>query len=307
MSSSSLAPVILFVYDRPDHAQQTLDALAANDLAKESELFIFCDGPKKETVVERNRQVIDIIKAEQERSRFANVSLTISPENKGLARSIIDGVTDIIDRYGKCIVIEDDVITAPNFLSYMNECLVYYEDKEEIFSISGFTYPLKALKTYPHDVYLSYRACSQCWGTWSDRWHTVDWEVKDFKDLQYSLIKRYRFNRGGNDLYRMLRHQMRGERNSWAIRFCYAQSKQDRYTIYPSKTLVRNIGYDGSGTNCGACDTGVSDHALPNPPKVFNLIYPEKNKKILFEFKDRYRVKFMEAVEWLWKKVFGKR
>ena len=303
MMSNTLAPVILFVYDRPDHAKQTLDALAANKLAEQSELFVFCDGPKKESVIERNRQVVELITAEKERGRFASVTLTVSPVNKGLAASIIGGVTDIIHRYGKCIVVEDDLITSPKFLSYMNDALDFYKEKKSIFSISGFTYPLKALQKYPHDVYLSYRACSHGWATWSDRWDSVDWEVKDFTKLSRSLVKRYRFNRGGNDLYRMLRHQMRGERNSWAIRFCYSQSKQERYTIYPSKTLVKNIGFDGSGTHCQDLgrENNVSTVLTLNKPM---LVDPQPDKKVLRDFKNQYQITFSEAIEWLWKKVF---
>lgn len=303
MMSNTLAPVILFVYDRPDHAKQTLDALAANELAEQSELFVFCDGPKKESVIERNRQVVELITAEKERGRFASVTLTVSPVNKGLAASIIGGVTDIIHRYSKCIVVEDDLITSTKFLSYMNDALDFYKEKKSIFSISGFTYPLKALQKYPHDVYLSYRACSHGWATWSDRWDSVDWEVKDFTKLSRSLVKRYRFNRGGNDLYRMLRHQMRGERNSWAIRFCYSQSKQERYTIYPSKTLVKNIGFDGSGTHCQDLgrENNVSTVLTLNKPM---LVDPQPDKKVLRDFKNQYQITFSEAIEWLWKKVF---
>ena len=301
--SNTLAPVILFVYDRPDHAKQTLDALAANELAEQSELFVFCDGPKKESVIERNRQVVELITAEKERGRFASVTLTVSPVNKGLAASIIGGVTDIIHRYGKCIVVEDDVVTSPNFLSFMNRCLDYYSDKQNVFSISGFTYPLKALEKYKYDVYLSYRACSQCWACWEDRWDTIDWDVKDFAELSRSFIKRYRFNRGGNDLYRMLRHQMRGERNSWAIRFCYAQSKQNRYTVYPRQSLTRNTGYDGSGTNCenNAEKRQVETAFVSNE---FVLCDPLPNKRVLRDFKNQYRVTFFEAIAWAWKKVF---
>lgn len=303
--NTALAPIILFVYDRPDHAAKALNALAENELAKKSDLFIFCDGPKKESVKERNRQVIELITAEKEQQRFASVTLTISEVNKGLAASIISGVTEIINRYGKCIVIEDDVIASPMFLTFMNDCLVYYRDRTKIFSISGFTYPLKALQKYPHDVYLSYRACSQCWACWKDRWETIDWEVKDYNELAHSLPKRYRFNRGGNDLYRMLRHQMRGERNSWAIRFCYAQSKQDRYTVYPRATLSLNCGYDGSGTHCEKLDSKKQKTDTTLSGNDFILSYPPLDRRVIREFKAQYRVPILDAIKWAWKKVFG--
>ena len=300
------APIVLFVYARPDHAEQTLDALAANDLANQSDLIIFCDGPKKESVVEQNQQVIELITKEKELGRFRSVTLHISKENKGLAKSIITGISEVMAQYGRCIVVEDDVITHPYFLTYMNNCLEKYEKDQTIFSIAGFTYPLKALEKYPHDIYLSYRSCSQAWGCWKDRWETVDWEVKDFNELQKSRKQRKQFNRGGNDLYRMLRHQMRGERNSWAIRFCYAQCKQNQYAVYPRQTMVANIGYDGSGTNCQDNGNAENQGQLDGGRSV-QLTDVTPNKKVLRDFKAQYRVTFLEALDWLKRRIFKKR
>ncbi|MBQ3482874.1 MAG: glycosyltransferase family 2 protein [Clostridia bacterium] len=300
------APIILFVYARPDHTKKALNALAENDLAKDSDLIVFCDGPKKESAVEKNKQVIELITKEQGLERFRSVTLHISEKNKGLARSIITGVGAVMAEYGRCIVIEDDVITHPYFLAYMNRCLEHFEKDRTVFSIAGFTYPLKALKKYPHDIYLSYRSCSQAWGCWRDRWDSIDWEVKDFDALKRSLKKRRRFNRGGNDLYRMLRHQMRGERDSWAIRFCYAQSKQDMYAVYPRETLTLNIGEDGSGTHCQ--DTGKQvDYARLEGERSVILKDVHPDKRVLRDFKAQYRVSFGEAVDWLWRKAFGRK
>ncbi|MBE6535698.1 MAG: glycosyltransferase family 2 protein [Ruminococcaceae bacterium] len=306
LTTSQYAPVVLFVYARPDHAEKTLNALAGNDLARDSDLIIFCDGPKKESAVEKNKQVIELITKEQSLGRFRSVTLNISEKNKGLAKSIITGVSEVMSKYGRCIVIEDDVVTNPYFLTYMNDCLDTFEKDKTIFSIAGFTYPLKALKNYPHDIYLSYRSCSQAWGCWIDRWETIDWEVKDFDKLKKSFKKRKQFNRGGNDLYRMLRHQMSGERDSWAIRFCYAQSKQNMYAIYPKETLTLNIGEDGSGTHCQ--DTGKKvDYSRLDGKRHVTLEEVPLNKKVLREFKNQYRITFPEAVDWLLRKIFKKK
>lgn len=306
MEKSKYAPVVLFVYARPDHAKKTLDALAANDLAKESDLIIFCDGPKKESAVNNNRQVVELIKEEKAAGRFRSVILNISERNRGLAKSIISGVSQVMDTYGRCIVIEDDVVTNPYFLTYMNNCLERFEKDKSIFSIAGFTYPLKALQKYPHDIYLSYRSCSQAWGCWKDRWDTIDWEVKDFRELSKSMKKRKQFNRGGNDLYRMLRHQMRGERDSWAVRFCYAQSKQNMYAVYPKETLTLHIGGDGSGTHCQ--DTGETvDYARLDGKRQILLEDVVIDKRVVRDFKNQYRVTFIEAVDWLWRKIFKRK
>lgn len=302
VENKSYAPIVLFVYARPDHAEQTINALAKNYLASKSPLIIFCDGPKKESVKEKNQEVIDLIKREKENSRFASVTLNISKENKGLAKSIISGVSEVMAQYGRCIVIEDDVVTSKYFLTYMNEGLNYYGKDEEIFSIAGFTYPLKALEKYPHDVYYSYRSCSMCWASWKDRWEGIDWEVKDYKELEKSYKKRKQFNRGGNDLFRMLRHQIRGERDSWAVRYCYAQSKLNMYAVYPKYSLAQNIGNDGSGTHCANLGKKANEVNL----KLFENIKFEKvgiNKAVVKDFKLQYRVTFLEAVDWLKRRI----
>jgi len=250
--------------------------------------------------------VVQLIQTEQTLGRFRSVTLHASEINKGLAKSIIGGVGQVMEAYGRCIVIEDDVITNPYFLTYMNECLRYYEQDKTIFSIAGFTYPLKSLEKYPHDIYLSYRSCSQAWGCWKDRWDSIDWEVKDFAELQKSRKKRRQFNRGGNDLYRMLRHQMRGERDSWAVRFCYAQSKQDLYAVYPRQTMTLNIGEDGSGTHCQ--DTGKElDYARLEGERKVTLEKVAPNKRVLRDFKNQYRVSLAEAVDWVFRKIFKKK
>ena len=296
------APIVLFVYARPDHAQRCLEALANNDLAQESDLIIFCDGPKRESVVAKNKEVVELITKEQTLGRFRSVTLHISETNKGLAKSIISGVGEVMTRYGRCIVIEDDVVTNPYFLTYMNNALDKFEKDERIWSIAGFTYPLKALEKYPHDIYLSYRSCSQAWGCWKDRWDTIDWEVKDFNELKKSFKKRRQFNRGGNDMYRMLRHQMRGERDSWAIRFCYAQARQNKYAVYPKRTLTINTGEDGSGTHCQ--NTGKqADYTRLDGTRTIVLEDVKIDKRVVRDFKAQYRVTFLEAIDWAWRKV----
>ena len=297
-----LAPVILFTYNRPDHTEKVLNALAVNYLASETNLYIFCDGPKNVKAVEKNQLTRRIIKDEVEKGRFKSVKIRISENNKGLARSIISGVTEIISEYGKCIVLEDDHITSRYFLTYMNDALDYFFKDERIWSISGFTYALNSLKQYPHDIYLSYRANSHGWATWQNRWNTVDWTVSDFKQLSRSPIRIWKFNRGGNDLFRMLRHQVRGERDSWAIRFCYSQSKQNKLAVYPRVSLVKNIGFDGSGTHCQAMD-GELNSDFQAEIDCIKIEDVRLNKDIVRDFKRMYSVKFLEAMDWGVKKI----
>ncbi len=304
MIEQSTAPIVLLTYARPEHTQRTLDSLAENMLASDSVLYIFCDGPKNERAAKGNTEVRKIIEAETQKHRFAEVIISISEKNKGLARSVIGGVSEVIHKHGSCIVVEDDLITSPYFLTYMNECLKRYESDGRIWSVSGFTYPLRSLENCSSDIYLSYRACSHGWATWADRWDMADWEVSDYDKLRRNPIKRKKFNRGGNDLYRMLRHQMRGERDSWAIRFCYSQFLHDMYCIYPKVSLVHNIGFDGSGTHCSDMGEAAKNVKL-DEVKSLNLDSPVIDKKILKEFKAQYRVSFKEALQWLKRKIIG--
>lgn len=246
-----LAPIILFVYERPDHTRKMIEALAKNNLAKESEVYIFSDNAKKSKDNEKVKEVREYINTIPEKSYFKKVTIIEAKENKGLAKSVIDGVTEIINEKEKAIVVEDDLITSKFFLEYMNNALDFYNKDEKIWSISGYNLPIEIPNDYEYDIYLGYRGCSWGWATWKDRWNTVDWEVKDYKKFKHSYRKRKIINRGGPDMAQMLDAQMKGLCDSWAIRWCYEQAKQNKYTVYPVKSLIQNCGLDGTGTHSG--------------------------------------------------------
>lgn len=279
-----LSPIVLFVYNRPEHTQKTINALKRNKLAEESELFIFSDGektPSDKQKVQEVRKIINNING------FKNIKVFDYETNKGLANSVIDGVTKIISDYGKVIVLEDDLITSKNFLRYMNRTLNFYEDNKDIWSISGYNLPINIPDDYEHDVYLAYRAASWGWGTWKNRWDKIDWEIKDFDNFINDKSKQRLFNRGGSDMTRMLKNQINGEIDSWAIRWCYNQFKKNKYTIYPVKSKVKNIGMDGSGTHYKVSDKEqVKLDSGKSKVKFTNNL--ELNNKILTEFKKYY-------------------
>ena len=246
MDKVLLAPVCLFVYNRPEETQRTLNALLNNNYAKDSDLFIFSDAARNQSETEpvkRVREIISVI------TGFKSVAIVEADKNKGLANSIIDGVTSVVNKYGKTIVLEDDLITSPNFLSYMNQSLDFYQDNKQIISISGCTYRVTIPDDYLYDVYFTHRMSSYGWATWKDRWNTVDWEMKDYKRFRYNLKENFRFMRGGDDLPRMLSAYMKGKINSWAIRFCYHQYKTNTYSVYPIESKVDNIGYNQKATH----------------------------------------------------------
>ena len=176
-NNDTLAPICLFVYSRLAETKQTVESLQRNMLAAESQLFIFSDGAKDCNVInEVNavRQYIHTI------SGFAKVSIYECDENKGLANSIISGVTQIVNQFSKVIVLEDDLILSRNFLCFMNEALDFYENKKKVLNISGYSFTFKYPIDYKYDVAFSLRFASWGWAIWKDRWEQIDWELKDY-------------------------------------------------------------------------------------------------------------------------------
>ena len=243
------APVALFTYNRPKHTKATLEALARNSLASQTEVHIFSDGPKTaadRTEVEAVRELLQRV------AGFADVHVVVRQNNLGLANSIIQGVSQLLDVYQHVIVLEDDLITSRHFLSYMNVALDKYRDDPHVFSVTGHTFPSEYLRIppdYPYDTYAGYRCSSWSWGIWPDRWQRIDWEMKYFGEFNSNPSAQEKFNRGGPDMVGMLKLQHAGQIDSWAIRFCYAHHACDMRCIYPVKTLVRNIVLDNSGTH----------------------------------------------------------
>ena len=242
-----LAPIIIFAFNRPDALKNTILSLLQNEEAKDSDLYVFVDGarPNKAGELEKVKAVQDIVKRI---TGFKSIHYTFSEKNKGLGNSIIQGVTQVINQYGKAIVLEDDLVFATNFLSYMNQGLERYEKEKKVFSICGYSNKVKVPKGYQYDTYFCTRSSSWGWGTWADRWNSVDWELKDWG--KYIKMGRA-FNKwGGSDCWKMLNDWRHSKNKSWAIRFCFAQFLQDKVSLFPTISKVRNDGFDGEGTNC---------------------------------------------------------
>ena len=242
----NLAPIILFVYNRPEHTKKTVDALKLNHFASESSLFIFSDGNKNKNDKKSVDDVRDYISTV---SGFKEINITISEKNIGLANSVISGVTEVIEKYGKAIVLEDDIVTSPFFLKFMNEALDFYADDKRIYSISGYNFPIKIPKSYQHKIYISSRPSSWGWSTWKDRWDIVDWNLNDSKFLKNKKFINNLLDKAGKDLAPMLFKSLTGRISSWAVRFAYAQIKNEAYCVFPIKSLINNIGADSTGTN----------------------------------------------------------
>ena len=283
-----LAPICLFTYNRLHETIQTVEALQANYLAKESDLIIFSDGGKNEvaqTKVDAVRQYIKTI------SGFKSIVIIESKQNKGLANSVIEGVSTVLQKYGKIIVLEDDLITSPNFLSFMNDALNFYEEKQKIFSISGYSFDLSSLKSYSKDYYLGYRASSWGWATWLDRWESIDWGAKNYKKVLYNPYQHIKFMRGGSDMPLMLWRQMNGKLDSWAIRWCLQQFLDDKLTVFPTKSKIKSVGFGVDAThtkNATHFDT-IIDNGESVEFRFSNQIV--FSKEILKEFRSVFSLK----------------
>lgn len=264
----NLAPIILFVYNRPWHTQLTVEALQKCELATESDLHIFADGPKEDASDEAQQKIADVRKYIHTIDGFKSIHITESPINKGLANSVIQGVSEVINKYGKVIVVEDDIVAHPFFLRFMNEALDFYADDHRIYSIGGYNYNFQIPQSYKKDVYIVHRAESWGWATWKDRWDNIDWKIGDAPSFFQSENKIKRFNRGGSDMSNMLKAQLNGEIDSWAIRWDYHMYKHNAYCLRPVKTLVNNIGFDGTGIHSGDMDTSTY-----SAPQYDNTIY----------------------------------
>ncbi len=243
------APVIMFVYNRADHFMSTYKALAGCHGAKETVLYIFSDGAKNEGAAEGVRRVREEVQRIKISGDFKSVSIAESEVNKGLAKSVIDGVTQIIEKYGRAIVVEDDCVATPHFLEYMNSCLEYFEAHKTIGAISGYAPAIDFPKNYDKDIFMAYRSCSWTWATWKDRWQGVDWELHNIADFYKSpkLIKR--LNSNGSDRFLRLYRQTKGNGSSWSVRFGAHLVKNGQLTVYPRYSYISNIGCDESGVH----------------------------------------------------------
>lgn len=246
---SELAPIVLFVYNRPRHTERTLNSLSKNILAKKSNLFIYCDGPK---INEEDQNILSAIRdtrlVVKKENRFKSVKVFCSEVNKGLADSIIDGVSEIVGQYGKIIVLEDDLITSSGFLKYMNDALEMYKDEKKVMHISGYCFPIK--NKMPSTFFLKPATCWG-WATWENSWiHFKKAPSKQISEIEkIDGWKEFTFNYSYRSYKDQLFQNKSNKINTWAI-FWYASIfLKGGICLHPYPSLVQNIGTDGSGKN----------------------------------------------------------
>ncbi len=245
-ATATLAPIAIFVFKRPTHLLGTLNSLADNPEFLSSPLYVFSDqgrNPNEQVLVDEVRQIVRDFP-------HPNKILVEAEKNKGLALSITTGVTQLAEQYGKVIVVEDDLIVSPHFLNYMNTALTRYADDANVMQISGHMFPVE-VPTKDQAFFMPFTT-SWGWATWQRAWVHMKMEPEEATQKLKSRCWRYQFDiRGSYPYARMLSERLKGNNNSWAIWWYYQVFKQQGLTLYPSKSLVNNDGFDGSGTHCG--------------------------------------------------------
>jgi hypothetical protein len=246
---SDLAPIVLFTYNRPWHTEQTLNALMENDLAKDSVLYIYSDGCKDITNNTLLKEISEVREIIRKKKWCKKVHITISNENKGLAKSIISAVSEIVNRHGKVIVLEDDIVTSKGFLKYMNNALNFYQNEERVMHISAYMYPHKEM--LPETFFFEVPYPGGGWATWQRAWI-------HFKDDALGLYSYFEDNRlwnsfnkfGGKLLQKQLKANVDDKLNTWFIKWHSSMVKRKGLTLYPKLSLTNNIGFDNSGVHC---------------------------------------------------------
>ena len=269
MKKDNLAPIVLFAYNRPDHIRKTIGALQKNELASESELFVFSDAPKNSHSIPAVKEVRNFIKTI---SGFKSVHTVEREENYGLAKSIIDGVTKIINEYGKIIVLEDDLVTSPYFLKYMNDALKMYETENNVACIHGYIFPIEGL---PETFFIRGADCWG-WGTWKRAWDIfeVDGQKLLIDIEKRGLQKEVDYN-NSYSYTQMLKDQIAGKNDSWAVRWYVSAFMRNMLCLYPGKSYVQNIGFDNEGTHTNTPSTTYN--VVLNNQYSFSRVEPSED------------------------------
>jgi Glycosyl transferase family 2 len=281
-----MSPIALFTYNRPEHTHNTIQSLLQNSLAKDSDIFIFSDESKNQQDKVSVKKVRELIK---KTNGFKSMEIIERTENFGLAKNITSGVTEILNIHNSAIILEDDLITAPNFLYFMNSALEYYEDDDRVASIHGYTPPLK--KALPNHFFLQ---GADCWGwaTWSRAWKLFNYNGAELlkRIEEQSLMKQFDFD-GAYPFTKMLANQIAKKNDSWAIRWHASIFLEKKLTLYPKYSLVHNIGNDGSGNHSKKSTNFYTDIGMANSNRIqFDEIPIEHSAEAFNEFKKFFKL-----------------
>lgn len=261
-------PVAVFTYNRPEHARRALTTLARCHRLAECQVHIYCDGARSaahQARVEASRRTVHAL------ASSLNARVVERAENLGLAHSIVAAVTELVQAYGRVIVVEDDLILSPSFLDFMLQALDKYRDAEQVFQISGYLFPLEPMPALP--AFFLPLSTTWGWATWERAWQNFSWNATDADLLLADRDARRRFCLDDSYPYAtMLEDRLAGRNDSWGILWWYTVFQAKAQVLYPQRSLVQNAGFDGSGTHSG--DSQVLQRSLHTEVGQVNITSP---------------------------------
>ncbi len=281
--------IALFAYNRPVHTAAVLESLKRNKI---KQLFIFCDGPKNTIDAEKVQETRKLIKFID----WTNTKVFEKEKNVGLAQSIIGGINTVLESHDRIIVLEDDCVVQENFITFMEQCFDLYKDTN-IMNVSGYSFPIDLPVSYKYDIYFSQRASCWGWGTWRDKWRYFNNDISILSKIKQDRKLNNKIKFYGEDLILMLELQKKGLLNSWAVFWAINIALMDGLCINPVKSLVKNIGHDGSGEHCRPNDkynTSLSSWDVNN--KNFPVII-ELNEEISLKCSQIFKLNIIGSIK----------
>ncbi len=258
------APIVIFTYKRPRHTRLLLESLRANPGAEDCDIYAFSDGPR----AAQDEAAVNATRSALRDARFPRLTVVARDRNLGLAANVIDGVTRICSKFGRVIVLEDDLVLSPTYLAYMNAALERYANDERVYHVSGYMFPVR-LKAPDDAVFLPMMTCSGGWATWARAWRAFDAEARAYPELKADRKLRRRFDLGGAyNFFDMLERQRAGKVDSWAIRWYLSAFMRDGLALFPVRSLAQNVGFGEAATNTQSVEIPVALRSVAHPLEV---------------------------------------
>lgn len=302
-----LAPVLLFTYSRAKHTEETIIALSKNELATETEVFAYTCSPNNDKVAPYVEETKEVLKKYSNSPLFKSFNIVDRNEYVPLGPAMADAVTQVLEKYGRVIVVEDDIVTSTDFLNFMNDALDFYENSKKIFSISGYSFGMESIKNLEDTAYMIRRNNPWGWGTWKDRWDNYDILSKDYLNSTFDRKARNKLRLWSEDLPMLMDELFLKEgclSKNWEQQMRYRQCVLDMYTICPKISKVKNIGFTGIRTN--ESPIGLKEYYEPDgsPYSLRDFILDEKfqkeyNKKFIFGIRHKFMLLMSNIAYWL--------
>lgn len=293
-------PVVMISYNRPDLVRMTMKNVALADGASERDIFMYIDGPRNEKDKVKQNEIASIVGSYAD--RLPRISIIRRDHNFGCRNNIVDAITSVINRFGRAIIVEDDILVSRTFFRYMDMALDTYSDDSSIWAIDAYQHPnLKIPKNYPFDVYLSRFFMCWGWGTWANRWNAVDFEMRDWVTLKYDDKVVEKLNHAGNNLIPMVESQLAGRLKTWDVQCMYYVAKNNLFCVEPKYQLSKNIGYlpSNDGEHCN----GVCPHVTRQ--KYYNFL-PRVMKDLTIDVRIDNQFRELSVTHSIFRRAFRK-